>query len=130
MWGRKGIRRNSRGREGGAGAGCELGDAGDQELGDAGDQRGFAGCEGPRVRRALARCCLRVSSGSAFAFRKLREMNGRLGVSFEQCFIICLVFSIQKNPVFSFYSDSKKKMISEYFGLLSSLMQSVYKSLY
>lgn len=39
---------------------------------------------------------------------KLLDTKHRLSVSFEQCFIICLVFSIQKNPVFSFYSDSKK----------------------
>lgn len=65
--------------------------------------------------------------------KKLMDTKGRHRLSFEQCFIICLVFSIQKNPsLFLFYSDSKKKkkMLSEYFGFLSSLMQSVYKSLY
>lgn len=63
--------------------------------------------------------------------KKLIDTKGRHRLSFEQCFIICLVFSIQKNPsLFLFYSDSKKKMLSEYFGFLSSLMQSVYKSLY
>lgn len=73
-----------------------------------------------------------AGEGAASVAKKLIDTKGRHRLSFEQCFIICLVFSIQKNPsLFLFYSDSKKKkMLSEYFGFLSSLMQSVYKSLY
>lgn len=69
--------------------------------------------------------------GTASVAKKVMDRKGKHRLSFEQCFIICLVFSIQKNPslFFFFYSDSKK-MLSEYFGFLSSLMQSVYKSLY
>lgn len=51
-----------------------------------------------------------AGEGAASVAKKLIDMKGRHRLSFEQCFIICLVFSIQKNPsLFLFYSDSKKK---------------------